>query len=139
MTGSVASLWQAYPGMPAREMIQVIRNTGDRFDNPDATYGYGVPSFARAFRIISSIRLNFSSGSLKIYPNPASGFVRIEIPGSEQDEYFLKLYDINGRCIRSERVSLPGEIQLPAELAPGLYIVEVLTPDRVYRNRLIIR
>ncbi len=69
MTGSVASLWQAYPEMPAREMIQMIRNTGDRFDNPDATYGYGIPNMARAFDIISSTHDDtLPRHGLNIYP-----------------------------------------------------------------------
>ena len=139
MTGSVASLWQAYPEIPAREMIQIIRNTGDRFNNPDATYGYGIPSFARAYRIISSSRLGYTSGSMSIWPNPADRLVHINLHGSGDGQYYLSLYDINGRCISREPVTLPGEVSLPEGVAPGIYIVEVVTSDEVYRNRLIIR
>ena len=139
MTGSVASLWQAYPELPARELIQIIRNTGDRFDNPDATYGYGVPSFARAYRIISSAKLNHLSSGMNVYPNPASRLVRIDLPGSDQGEYMLNFYDMNGRLLARESAFLPGELALPGGLAPGLYLLEVVTDYKVYNTRLIIQ
>ncbi len=139
MTGSVASLWQAYPDIPAKEMIQIIRNTGDRFANPNATYGYGIPSFKKAFWVISSSRLNYTSHGMNIYPNPASTFIHLDLPGEDQGEYLLNFYDINGRCLTRERLFLPGEVPLPGGLAPGLYILEVVTRGRIYQSRLIIQ
>jgi len=139
MTGSVASLWQAYPDMPAKELIQIIRNTGDRFDNPDATFGYGIPSFARAYWIISSARLNHLSSGMNVYPNPASRLVHIDLPGSDQGEYLLSFYDMNGRLLAREPAFLPGELALPGGLAPGLYLLEVVTNHKVYNTRLIIQ
>jgi hypothetical protein len=139
MTGSVASLWQAYPELPARELIQIIRNTGDRFDNPDATYGYGIPSFARAYRVISSARQNHLSSGMNVYPNPATRLVRIDLPGSDQGEYILNFYDMNGRLLARESALLPGELALPGGLAPGLYLLEVVTDHKVYNTRLIIQ
>jgi len=139
MTGSVASLWQAYPDLPAKEMIQIIRNSGDRFANPNATYGYGIPSFKKAYWVISSSRLNYTSHGMNIYPNPASTFIHLELPGSVQGEYLLNIYDINGRRLIREQLFLPGELSLPGGLAPGLYILEVVTHERIYLNRLIIQ
>ena len=139
MTGSVASLWQAFPETPAREMIQNIRNTGDRFYNPDATYGYGIPSFIKAYQTINGSRLNYTSTGMNIYPNPASEFIRLDIPELGQAEYMLKLYDINGRIVLKEQVLLPGEVRLSNGLVPGLYILQVVTQTRIYQNRLIIQ
>jgi len=139
MAGSVASLWQAYPETPAREMIQIIRNSGDRFYNPDATYGYGIPSFIKAFQTTGSSRLNYTSMGLNIYPNPASGYIRVDIPELVQAEYLLKLYDINGRTVLNEPAVLPGEVRLSEGLVPGLYILQVVTHKRIYQNRLIIQ
>ena len=139
MTGSVASLWQAYPEMSATELIQIIRNTGDRFGNPDATYGYGIPNFARAFDIISSARPEHSRAGMHIFPNPASSLIRIELPAPDPDQYVLSLFDVNGRLISMENVVLPGEVRLPGGLAPGLYILRATSQNRVYQNRLIIR
>ncbi|MCP4310919.1 MAG: S8 family serine peptidase [Bacteroidetes bacterium] len=139
MAGSVASLWQAYPEMPAMEMIQFIRNSGDRFKNPDATFGYGIPSFIETYWKITSTRHLPVLSGMNIYPNPATSTVHIGIPGSGHNEYLLSFYDLNGRIVAKETVNLPGEVQLPGTLTPGLYILEIVTPAQVYRERLIIQ
>lgn len=139
ITGSVASLWQAYPEVPARELIQIIRNTGDQFDNPDATYGYGLPSFAWAFNIINSTEQKHIQGEINIYPNPASDIIRIDLPQSEAGEFLLKLYNMSGKLVAMDEISLPGEYSLPAQAAPGLYLLKVQSPLGLYQKRLIIR
>lgn len=145
MAGSVASLWQAYPDLPARELIQIIRNTGDRFDNPDATFGYGIPSFAWAFNIISSngpknsLDPKNSKGEMSIYPNPARDMVHIRLALAEQEKFLLKLYDMSGKIVALDELFLPGEYKLPGELAPGLYFIRVQSPGGVFQTRLIIQ
>jgi hypothetical protein len=139
LSGSVASLWQAYPDLPAKELIYRIRGTGDRFHVPDNTYGYGIPSFARAFWEISSIREREPSGRLEIYPNPAGEYVQINLPGSEPGNHTVNCYDISGRRIISELLHLPGELTRTGELKPGVYILEVITSASMFRARLIIQ
>ncbi|MFH0756211.1 MAG: S8 family peptidase [Bacteroidota bacterium] len=137
LTGSVASLWQAYPDLPAKELIYRIRGTGDRFHHPDNTYGFGIPSFARAFWEISSIRESKVYGRLEIYPNPGRDHVQINLPGSEPGQYTLTCYDMSGRRIITELVHLPGELTRTGELKPGVYILEVITSTSMYHARLI--
>lgn len=138
MAGSVASLWQAYPGLPAKQLILEIRDTGNRLDNPDANYGYGLPSFAMAFWKISGIATRSLPGQMVIYPNPASHRITIRLPQTGPGEFTLHYYDMSGRKIRSQRVGLPGEVVLPGELHSGIYILEVSTTGSIFRNRLII-
>ena len=138
MAGSVASLWQAYPGLPAKQLILEIRDTGNRLDNPDANYGYGLPSFAKAFWKISGIATRSLPGQMVIYPNPASHRITIRLPQTGPGEFTLHYYDMSGRKIRSQRVGLPGEVVLPGELHSGIYILEVSTTGSIFRNRLII-
>jgi subtilisin family serine protease len=137
IAGSVASLWQAYPELPAREMIFRIRETGNRYLNPDATYGYGIPSFARAFWMISSSRSGSVPSVMDIYPNPASQWIRINLPEGETGNFVLQYYDMSGRRVWSQSLCLPGETQLPENLGSGLYILEIRTSGHIYRNRLI--
>lgn len=49
IAGLVACLWQGLPNKSAREIIQLVINSGDRFEHPDNIYGYGVPNFDAAF------------------------------------------------------------------------------------------
>ena len=43
MCGMVACLWQACPELTAKEIIELVRWSGDRAVFPDNIYGYGIP------------------------------------------------------------------------------------------------
>ena len=51
LSGMVACLWQALPRLNAYQIMDIIRRSGDRYDNPDETYGYGLPDFFKAYTI----------------------------------------------------------------------------------------
>lgn len=50
MCGMVACLWQARPELTAKELIELVRRSGDRADFPDNIYGYGVPDMWKAYQ-----------------------------------------------------------------------------------------
>ncbi|MEG1546303.1 MAG: S8 family serine peptidase, partial [Bacteroides sp.] len=47
--GLVACLWQARPELTAKELMELIKKSGDRADFPDNIFGYGVPDMWKAF------------------------------------------------------------------------------------------
>ena len=49
MCGMVTCLWQARPELTAKEVIELVRRSGDRIDYPDNIYGYGVPDLWKAY------------------------------------------------------------------------------------------
>lgn len=49
MCGMVACLWQACPELTAKEVIELVRQSGNRADFPDNIYGYGVPDMWKAY------------------------------------------------------------------------------------------
>ena len=49
MCGMVACLWQACPGLTAKELLELVRASGDRAGYPDNIYGYGVPDMWKAY------------------------------------------------------------------------------------------
>ncbi len=56
MCGMVACLWQACPELTAKEVIELVRRSGDRTDYPDNIYGYGVPDMWKAYQDYQSER-----------------------------------------------------------------------------------
>lgn len=50
MCGMVVCLWQALPDLTARELIELVRRSGDRADSPDNIYGYGIPDMWKAYQ-----------------------------------------------------------------------------------------
>ena len=137
LTGSLASLWQAYPQVSAKEMIYIIRHNSDRSKNPDSTYGYGLPDFLATFWKINAVPVRFTPGKLEVYPNPARDLINIKIPEAGEDLQILRIYDMHGRMIHAIETHIPGEVYLPATLVRGIYILELNTGQGIYRSRLI--
>lgn len=50
MCGMVTCLWQALPRFTAKEIIEIVRQSGDRARHPDNIYGYGVPNLWKAYQ-----------------------------------------------------------------------------------------
>lgn len=135
MAGSVASLWQAFPELSARELIYIVRQSGHRSMNPDVHYGYGIPNMLHAYHSITSSPVKINLGEIEIWPNPAKYHIMVRIP--ESGEQQVRLYDLSGRIAFSTHMYLPGEMELPSLLSAGIYIMEIRTPGSIYRSRLL--
>jgi subtilisin family serine protease len=137
MAGSVASLWQAFPNLPARDLIHMVRHSGHRSLNPDSMFGFGTPNMMYAYHSITRTPFSMKEGALEIWPNPARDRIRIRIP--EEGQQMVRLYDLNGRMALSRSMDLPGEMNLPPGLPQGIYVLEVRTGAGVYHSRLVIQ
>lgn len=69
VTGLAAGLWQAYPGLTAAQLLDVIRRSGDNYSNPDHESGYGIPGYVKALKLAKEISLPITP-DLAAYPNP---------------------------------------------------------------------
>jgi hypothetical protein len=54
MCGMVACLWEACPKLTAKELINLVRQSGDRAACPDNIYGYGIPDMWKAYQTYKS-------------------------------------------------------------------------------------
>ena len=50
ISGMVACLWQALPDKTAKEIIELVRQSGNNYEHPDNVYGYGLPDFTKALK-----------------------------------------------------------------------------------------
>ena len=51
VAGLVACLWQALPDKSAREIIDLVCRSANKYRQPDNIYGYGVPNFWKAYQL----------------------------------------------------------------------------------------
>lgn len=56
MCGLVACLWQSCPKLTAKQLIELVRKSGDRADYPDNIYGYGIPDVYSAYKKVNGIK-----------------------------------------------------------------------------------
>ena len=92
--------------------------------------------------IVGSIEDDLAQYQLKVFPNPTSNelFIECDLPGV----YRVSLKDLQGRELHAfaPQVLQEGgrlELILPAGIAPGFYLVEVMTGDKTAFRRLIVR
>lgn len=78
--------------------------------------------------------------SLKVYPNPASNLIAMELPFIS-GAVGLCLIDVRGVEILSQRIQIEnhmGQLSLP-DLEGGVYILRVTTGSQTFATKLIIR
>lgn len=51
MCGLIACLWQAYPKLNNMELMEIVRKSADKANNPVVPYGYGVPDMQKAMNL----------------------------------------------------------------------------------------
>jgi serine protease AprX len=138
ISGLCASLMQAVPGATAADIMNSVRESSDRFNNPDSLYGYGLPDFVSALKKLEDQltfrpEVNISAG-----PNPFFDEISLwfrEIPGYLS----VSLMDFNGRLIM--RKDFPAYASRSYilngfdNMAQGIYYLKVITDagDEVFK------
>jgi PKD repeat protein len=83
----------------------------------------------------------FASGNeeegIKVYPNPATDELNIEIAGNEQAEIYIN--DMQGRVVYHGIFTNDKEIIGLTGYRTGMYSILVITPDEVFRTKFIKR
>ena len=49
--GLAACLWQAYPKLANKELLEVIRKSGDRYEKPEIPFGFGIANMQKAMEL----------------------------------------------------------------------------------------
>ena len=78
------------------------------------------------------------SGTLTLYPNPASSSVTVTVSGMD-GEVTLEIVDLNGKCVRTLRTQ-SGEVTVDlTTLSQGAYFVRVTGERQTAVRKLIVR
>ena len=95
-TGLCACLWQAMPQYTSTEIMQMIRESGHLYNNPNPEYGYGIPNFYQVYT--SHVGLNdYKPLQLSVYPNPVTDKLTLTNPeGSIQT---VTLFNAAGQLV----------------------------------------
>ena len=78
---------------------------------------------------------------LRLYPNPTSGTVYIELsPGREDHKNIIELYGVKGKLLYQQSMGQSCMLNLKEMgLSPGLYIIRIQTGKKVHTKKLIYR
>jgi len=55
MCGMVTCLWQAFPTLTNKEILQVVRQSADKYEEYNEDYGYGIPDMKKAMELAKEL------------------------------------------------------------------------------------
>jgi serine protease AprX len=145
LAGAAACLWQAHPGLTNRQIIQAILWNSNIYWQPNDQYGYGIPNMYLA--ALNPLQPNSNKEepatySLKAYPNPASDFLIIRLPMSNNkaDRWQISLTSTDGTIKYQEQTTSPGGLHNidTSRLPGGLYFVQLSNGYTHMSGRIVI-
>jgi len=100
ITGLSACLWQANPDATAMQVLNAIRKSANRYMNPDADYGYGIPDYNLAGVFLKSSEAGAETQpNITTFPNPFSSELYIIFKNPVEDAVDIQLIDLSGRIV----------------------------------------
>ncbi|MFC2096257.1 T9SS type A sorting domain-containing protein, partial [Bacteroidota bacterium] len=81
----------------------------------------------------------FEITSLKVYPNPTSGLVTIELPDDFNDNYNVNVYSLSGAQMYSTWINKSENRINLDNLKEGLYIIRLENNGKIYSQKVQLR
>ncbi len=101
ISGLIASLWQKFPHVTAKQIYQAVRASSSQYYKPDPFLGYGIPDFAVASKILASTPDQPNYNRLSVFPNPFSGCVKMVFFSETADIANIDVFDLSGQKVNS--------------------------------------
>ncbi|MFD2603379.1 S8 family serine peptidase [Flavobacterium suzhouense] len=114
--GLVACLWQALPDKTNTELRELIKESADRYSEPNNQYGYGIPDFSLAMQKA----MGLTDGNFIVYPNPANDIVHLLFPKNIQ-RTTVTIFNELGQRVSQQNVTLANPSFDVSQLATGIY------------------
>ena len=118
--GMCACLWQAMPQYTSSEIMQMIRESGHLYDNPNPEYGYGIPNFYHVYASHVGIH-DYNPLQISVYPNPVTD--KLNIVNPDGNIQTITLYNASGQLVLQTAVPHSPILEINvANLSNGFYI-----------------
>jgi subtilisin family serine protease len=135
MAGVIACFWQAFPNKTNFEIMDLIRKSADRFNNPTDQYGYGIPDFEAAYNQVLALD-NFKNTAIKIFPNPIKDTFSISVDAYAAESLSIQIYNILGQLV-FENSKLVSKTIDSKNLKNGIYILKIQYKNQQKTVKLI--
>ena len=95
--------------------------------------------FAEEMNTTNHVQSSFSQPKIKVYPNPSSNLVHIDIPFSMKGNFTVELWDFNShRCLRTVKNQSFDLDVSQFKVNPGLYYLQLKNEKMIFTEKLII-
>lgn len=141
ITSFVTGIWQKYPSLTNKELLDIVRQSGSQAGTPDNLLGYGIPNYLTVETLLQSLREN----PFRVYPNPVVDDTLSIKPysASEISTCQIEFISPKGQLLFASDLSFskenPAYTMNVASLASGLYILRIKWGDDVATHRVVVR
>lgn len=136
IAGMVASFWQAIPWATNQQVVDFVRQSADRFSNPTAQFGYGIPDFQVALNMAQlSVEENEKIQFL-VYPNPVKDKLIVSFPNDLSDVKW-QLYNSLGQKILEKTISQNDNLIATSDLQNGIYFYKIEAKKTIQTGKII--
>lgn len=144
IAGMSACLWQAHPPCENMELIDALKLNASKYNNPDNSYGWGIPDFGNANLWLSMNENDSDFTSLKLFPNPLIDGTIYIVTGQEIASVIkINIFDRIGNLIKSydqDNFSDNGNyIRIDGldKFSPGVYIISLIGKEKEISTKFI--
>lgn len=128
IAGVIACFWQAFPNKTNLEIMQIIRESADRYTNPTDQYGYGVPDFAAAYGTTLSVK-DVLLNTINVYPNPVENILTLANFQGDLGAYKAIVYNVLGEQVFKQNEITSSQLDL-SELKKGVYFLTISNENK---------
>lgn len=135
LAGAITSFWSAFPNKTNAEIVQLVKQSADRYNLPDNNYGYGIPDFQKALNIALSIP-EFQTTAFSLYPNPTNDSVTVSVLNNQIGSEIV-FYNNLGQIVLKK--SIQNKIQNISleNLSSGIYYFSLASADKTINGKII--
>ena len=139
LAGAVACLWQAHPTQTNMEILQAIKATATQSTTPNNNYGWGIPNMCAAHNLLTltTVQEEFEKQNISLYPNPTKSSISFSLNKTPES---IMIIDVLGNHIAFTLNTITSNqysINLPSEIATGIYYVSIKTVNGLYTSKFV--
>lgn len=141
ITSLVTGIWQQFPSLTNKELLDIVRQSGSQANTPDNLLGYGIPNYLTVETLLQYLREN----PFRIYPNPVVDDTLSIKPYSTSEVSTCQIEFISpkGQLLFTNELNFskgnPAYTLNVASLASGLYILRIRWGGEVATHRVVVR
>jgi serine protease AprX len=127
VTGLVAGIWQRYPDLTAKELMEGLRKSASMANNPNIETGYGIPHY-RAFS-------NYQQAAkqtilFEVFPNPTPDTITLRLNNPEEiQSCIVELVSAQGQVLAKDTATFtwlnPVYQTNLSHLSEGIYYLRI--------------
>ena len=142
IAGISACLWQAEPSLTNMQIIDAMRFTASKSNNPDTLVGWGIPDLSAAYDVLGFADNNETrpGHQLQVSPNPFYDNFTITLNEQRSKDIRIELFSPLGKLVYSQNISSrSGQVQVDnlTHLSAGIYILRLSDKYSHFTSRLL--